>query len=132
MDFLVSTLCEVHFSLYGATQRISERRRAVTFLDGRAYVLRNCATNSEIAPGAELLAINTVPIGEIIQRLSRVLSGDRQPFRLTWLEGKENDRFKVPIWVVYGFRDTFDATAARSICSWAKAPSRPRQYWRMR
>ena len=164
VDFLVGTLCDVHFGLSGATPRITALRSAaeelkaqliepltqaqffvrlaplvagledghtrihlpsrsieaykktggtvipvdVTFLDGRVYLLRNYATNAEMAPGAELLAINGVPVGEIIQRLSRVLSGERETFRLVWLEGKGNDYFKVLLWVVYGFRDTFD------------------------
>ena len=164
VDFLAKTLCEVHFELSGASNRVAELRSAaegvkagltepltqaqlfvrlaplvtgledghtqihlpwrsleaykrnggtvipldVAFLEGRVYVLRNYATNSAIAPGAELLAINAVPINEIMTRLSGALAGERQAFRFAFLAGIANDRFKMLLWVEYGFRDTFD------------------------
>jgi C-terminal processing protease CtpA/Prc len=46
-------------------------------------------------------------MGEILQRMDTALSGEREDYRRTWLQGKGNDYFKVLLWILYGFKESF-------------------------
>lgn len=48
----------------------------IRIIDGRAYVLRALHPDSELPAGVEIAAINDVPIEQILQRFSEVISAD--------------------------------------------------------
>lgn len=46
------------------------------FLNGRTYIFRNLSSNSDIKAGAELLAINGLPLAEILPELLALIPSD--------------------------------------------------------
>lgn len=72
--------------------------------DHKAFVAANYSVDSLITKGSELLSINGIPTGEIVDRLLLLISGEKLNFKSGYLE----DFFGQILWLVYRFEGEFE------------------------
>jgi hypothetical protein len=75
--------------------------------EGRVLVTRNFSPDPRLAPGAEILALDGVPIAQALARVARYLSAERPSFlhaqmelvfsRWLWLDGGSRESFTVEV-----------------------------------
>jgi len=76
---------------------------AVSLGDGGATVVADYTPDSAIAPGAALVAINGVPVGDVLDRLTGLVSSAQRAHRLATVEAY----FPFYLWLAYGWDDDF-------------------------
>ncbi|MCC2618291.1 hypothetical protein LJ739_18690 [Aestuariibacter halophilus] len=76
----------------------------LVFEKGAAYVRADYSDNPKIAIGAELIAINGVPIADILQQIYPLISAERTYFKNAKLEVYTFPRY---YWYAFGRQDNF-------------------------
>ncbi len=71
--------------------------------DKRLWICEDYTKEGTVPAGSEILVINNYPASVLIQELLNFVSGERMAWRY-WLLSKN---FKVLLWLIYGFGETF-------------------------
>ena len=77
----------------------------IAFEDGKALVRKNWSANNDIKAGAEVLAINGMPMAEILSSMYPQISAERPYFKNTKIELYSFPRL---YWQVFGRQDDFE------------------------
>jgi C-terminal processing protease CtpA/Prc len=81
------------------------------FRDGRVYIKVNYSSDTLAEKDSELLAINGIPIIQIVDTLLEFISSERKIHKLESLE----DSFQHMLWLVYNFKDDFEVEFMSSL-----------------
>lgn len=74
------------------------------FKDGKAFIAANYSSDSLIIVGSELLCINGIQTGNMVDSLLQFISGEKVSFKTKVLE----NAFRKMVWLIYKFDQEYD------------------------